>query len=291
MLNLFANKRFLLIALIFLLLTWVMFVTSRERPQEGKVEYFFNTAIAPLETIFNSVGRVISDSWQTVTKLGQLKVENERLQKKIANLKVRQLELESLQEENILLREALDFKNSQTNEIVVAEVIAVNPNNWNHTLTINKGSYRYGLEKNMAVISPNGVVGRIGEVRPLSAEVILLNDARDGNYIGGVIARTGSMVIVSGGGEDLGYCTVKPAIDSYFADLKMNDLVVTAATSNKFPKGIPIGKIVNLNKGSNDLVSKASLKPAVNLSQLKIVYVIKTKQENVGLINSPESNK
>lgn len=276
----FANRRFLIIALIFLLLTWVMFVTSRERAGEGKVEYFFNTAMAPLESIFSYCGIVIHDSWKTVTHLAQLKVENDLLRKEIERLRTRQLGLEQLQKENEELREAAGFVKAQAHEMVAAEVISVNPSNWSRTLTINRGK-NDGLKKNMAVISPQGVVGRIMEVRDNTAEVILLTDPRDGNYIGGMVKRTQNMVIVTGGGGYLGECTVKPAVDNFFTDLKNNDIIITAATSDLFPKGIPIGRVVKVSYGPNKMVTKAILQPMVKLNKLHTVFVIKEKRDSV----------
>jgi rod shape-determining protein MreC len=278
MLHLFADRRYLIVAVIILIITWGMFVTSRERAGEGKIEYFFNTAMAPLESIFNNVGGVINDSWLTITRLGQLKAENDRLHSELSRLKARQPGLLALQEENRRLREALDFRASQPHELVAAETIAANPSNWNRSLIINKGRDS-GIQRNMAVISPGGIVGRIGEVRANTAEVILLTDPREGNYIGGVVHRTQDMVIVTGGGYFQGECTVKPAVDSYFINLKKGDLIRTAETSEIFPRGIPIGRIVKVSKGANNLVSKAALKPVVKLGRLEMVYVIKTKKD------------
>jgi rod shape-determining protein MreC len=275
--QLFANRRFLLIALIFLLITWVLFVTSRDRAKEGKVEYFFNTAMAPLESIFDHIGWVAGDSWKTITRLTQLKVENDRLRAEMDSLKARQIGLDSLKSENESLREALKFQADQPHELVSAEIISVNPSNWNRAIVINKGR-NFGLKKNLAVITSDGVVGRIGEVRANTAEVVLITDPREGNFIGGVVERTKSMVILSGGGSR-GECTVQPAIDSYFSDLKVNDLILTAETSEIFPRGLPIGKIVYIRKGSNNMVTKAFLKTAVDLGSLKLIYIIKTKND------------
>ncbi len=278
MFHLFTNRRFLLIALIFLLITWVMFVSSQEKSGEGKIHYFFNSAMIPLESVFNSVGGLISQSWETITTLSELKEENERLKAELGSLKVRQTGLDSLRAENRRLREALQYKDDQPHEFIPAEIISVNPNNWNQTVVINKGR-NFQLAKNMAVITPRGVVGRIGAVRENSAEVILMTDHRDGNAIGGIVSRTGNMVIVTGGGQYRGICSVKPAVESYFINIKTGDLIVTSETSEIYPRGIPIGRISHINKMTNNLVSKASLKPAVNLGLLQTVYVIKMRRD------------
>ena len=163
----------------------------------------------------------------------------------------------SLKTENDRLRTALSFQTNQPNELISAEIIAVNPSNWNQTITINRG-HDFHLKKNMAVITPQGVVGRIGEVQAKTAEVILITDPRDGNFIGGVVARTRNLVIINGGGQYRGECTVQPAVDSYFMDLKKKDLIITAETSEIFPRGLPIGRIVYVNqRTSNQMVSKA----------------------------------
>lgn len=261
-------------AVIFLLITWVMFVTSRGRVTESKCEYFLNTAIAPLENLFSFSSKAISDGWKNLSELAHLKVENQKLRAKLYQLQTRQLSYAILKEENDRLRDALRFEKNQIHQLVTAEIIAVSPNNWNYTFVINKGS-RHGLQKGLAVISPEGVVGRIGEVRKNSAEVILISDAREGNYIGGVVQRTNNMVIVRGGGATRGLCTINPAIDSYFFDLKKNDLIITSDASEKFPSGIPIGRVTVVNKSSNKLAHQALIKPVVQLGKLKFVYVVK----------------
>ncbi len=277
MFQLFVNRVVLKIALILLLATWVIYGTSRPREQEWKVEYFLNSAMAPLESSFNYLGRVAGDSIQTIATLAQLKSENDRLKLQISDLKVRQIELDTLKAENQRLRNAQQFMAKQANELISAEIIAVNPSNWNCAVIINKGANN-GIKKGMAVISPDGVVGRIGEVRGNTAEVIIITDSRQGNYIGGIVKRTRDMVLITGG-DHRGECTVQPAVDNYFSNLKKNDLVVTAETSEVFPSGLPIGRVVFFGRRINNMVTKAYLKPAVNLGKLEMVYIIKTKKE------------
>ena len=276
--HLFTDRRYLLVALIILIITWVMFVTSRERTQEGKVEYFFNTAMVPLETIFSRVGGAIDDSWRTVSRLSRLKVDNDRLRSELSRLKAKQIGLNKLQTENSRLRGALKFQQSQPHELISAEPISVNPSSWYHTMIIDKGQAD-GVGRNMAVISPDGVVGRIGEVRSNTAEVILITDPREGNNVGGVIDRTQDLVIVTGGGFLQGECTVKPAVETYFSSIKKDDMVYTGETSEIFPRGIPIGRVIQVSRGANNLASKAVLKPNVQLGKLQLVYVIKIKRD------------
>jgi rod shape-determining protein MreC len=271
------NRLILKIALILLLTTWVIYATSHQRAHEGKIEYFLNTAMVPLESSFNYLGRMTGDSLRTIAKLAQLKAENDRLKSNLSDLKARQIALDALKSENKRLRAALQFMAGEPHELISAEIISVNPSNWNYSVVINKGR-KDGINKNMAVLSPEGVVGRIGEVRARTAEVIMITDPRQGNYIGGIVQRTRDMVFVTGG-DHRGECTVQPAIDNYFSDLRKGDLVVTSETSEIFPRGLPIGRVVYFIQRMNNMVTKAYLKPVVKLGKLEIVYVIKTKRE------------
>jgi rod shape-determining protein MreC len=285
LLQIFKNKKFLLfIGLIFLLITWVMFTTSHSQRAESKAEYLLNSVFTPLEQVFSYSSKTVNDSWKTIAELGRLKVINQKLRAELDLLKVRLLSYANLEAENQKLRDALRFEQSQIHRLIAAEIIAVSPNNWDYTFVINKGA-NYGIQKGWAVISPDGVVGRVGAVRSGSAEVILVTDAREGNYVGGVLKRTNNLVIVRGGGDNRGECTINPAIDSYFFNLKKGDLIVTSAASEKFPSGIPIGKVNAINKGSNKMVYRAMIKPIVNLGKLQFVYVVKMKPrkpENIG---------
>lgn len=272
------NRRYLLVPVIFLLITWVLFITSRERSQEGKIEYFLHTALVPLESLFNQTNRIVSDNWRTVSRLSRLKADNERLRRQMSLLRTKQLRLSAIQAENGRLRAALGFIDAQPHQLVGAEIIALNPTNWNRTFIINKGADA-GLRKNMAVISAQGVVGRVAEVRSNTAEIIAITDPRQGNIIGGVVSRTRNMVIVTGGGPQQGMCTVQPAGDSYFIDLKKGDRILTAETSDIFPRGLPIGRVVSVSKQPKKMTYQAYLKPAVNLAHLQLVYIIKVKKD------------
>lgn len=273
------NRLILKIALILLLTTWVIYTTSHPRVHEGKIEYFLNTAMVPLESSFNYLGRMADDSWRTVTRLAQLKSENDQLLKENRDIKVHQLGLDALRMENKRLRNALQFTANQPHELISAEIIATIPSNTNCAIIINKG-WKQGLKRALAVIAPEGVVGRIGEVRANTAEVILITDPRQGNYIGGIVQRTRDIVYIVGG-DHRGECTVQPAVDNYFSDVKKNDLIVTSENSEVFPRDLPIGRVVSFVKRINNMVTKAYLKPVVKLGKLDIVYVIKTKKESL----------
>jgi rod shape-determining protein MreC len=274
----FTSQRFLWVRIIvFLIITFMLFNSVQQRAGEGPIGYFLNRAVAPVEYGFYYLGRFTAETGAYVARLGRLERENSRYRKELAKLRAQLFELQTLRAENGRLRSALSFLDRQAHDLVSAEIVATSPNNWKRTVLINHGADA-GLRKGMAVITPDGIVGRISEVRDYSAEVILISDKREGNYIGGVVARTRTMVIVSGGGV-WGQCIVRPAVEDYFIDLKQNDLILTAENSDFFPRGLPIGRVVKVTRGSNHMAIQADLKPAVKIGAMQIVYVVRVKQD------------
>lgn len=279
--QLITNRRFVCVTIIFLVLTWFMFATSREREREGALEYFFNTAMIPLEKTFNWCGSLIGGGWNNVLEMKRFKNENALLREKVAYLETRQSNMEWLETENGRLRDGLGFAASPLNNLIAVETLAVNPSNWGSTLTINKGE-EDGISRNMAVISPFGVVGRVLDVRSNTSDIILINDPREGNTIGGIVQRNNTMVIVDGGGTLLGECTIRPVIDNFFTDLKLGDIVTTAQISEIFPQGLVIGKVVGIEQGANKMAFRAVLEPIVDLGKLQTLYVVQKKNETAG---------
>ncbi len=284
--HLFNNKKLLILGVIILLLFWIMFVTADHKSNEGSIEYFLHSAVDPLENGLSLMIGFFQKNIKNILEFHHTQGENKKLKKINNYLLTKQLQFDALKSENKRLRKALEFKNTQTHDLIVAEVIAINPTNWSATLTINRGR-NLNIKKNMAVIVPEGVIGRINEVRDYSAEVILITDPRQGNIIGGIIARTKALVLISGKGKQNRFCLVQPAGDSHFTDLKKNDLVTTAENSDIFPRGLPIGRVVKLNKRSEKVINQALIKPIANLTKLQHVYIVRMKQDPITRLEEP----
>ncbi|HHZ20832.1 MAG TPA: rod shape-determining protein MreC [Firmicutes bacterium] len=267
--TLFQKRLLIFLGLAFLLITWAIFLTSSgERKGEVLPEWITKGILRPFQGIVGSVSRSFVETWQTLNHLGALHRENYELKTEITRLEMENKRLRMLAQENARLRQALNFRDRSHLELLPAEVIAHSPHHWTRTLTIDKGS-RHGLRRNMAVITPDGLAGRILSVSSNRAEVLLINDGRDGNKISGILERTRDLVYISGAG---GYCIVTPS--DIGVTLRPGDRILTAESSLVFPPNLTIGVIVDVKRSGAGQKGEALLKPAVASSRLEELFVV-----------------
>ena len=161
-----------------------------------------------------------------------------------------------------------DFRNNQNYVSTVANVIGRDPSNWNASLIINKG-HAEGLEVGQPVVSPLGVVGRIFEVGHNTAKVILLSDPTFA--VAAVVERSRENGLLTGTLQ--GVLRLQYLTDN--ADVKVGDTIVTSRLSTAFPEGILIGQISDVQAAVNSHTVECLVDPAVDLSELEEVIVIK----------------
>ncbi len=256
-------------AVAVLFLSWVIFFTSGNRAKETSAESFLRTAVAPVEHIFATLTDSTRGIFRTVGELRRLTAENRRLAEEIDRVAMENQTLRGYRLENEHLRTALDMRSKLPYELVAAEVIARNPSNWYSRLTIGLGRAD-GIRRDMGVIAAGGVVGRIYEAREHQAEVLLLTDSM--SSIGGMVERTGAHVLLRGESGRPGSCQILPLKDANF---RRGDLVVTWEDSEYFPRGLPIGLVVEAAKGQGGLPLGGRLRPAVKPNQLDVLFVIR----------------
>lgn len=171
-------------------------------------------------------------------------------------------------EENVRLRKLLAFKQSSTYELVPAQVIGRDPTNWFSTLLINRGT-NSGVAKDMTVITPQGLVGRVVEVTPLCARVLSILDQR--SRVAALVQRSRVQGVVQGEGKLCYMNYLGPE-----ADIREGDFVMTSGLEGGFfPRGLLIGEVVRLSQVRSGLLLSAQIKPRVEFGKLEEVLVIK----------------
>lgn len=220
----------------------------------------------PLEVIA-SLDHGVSDLWQRYVALQDIQSENQQLKR----------DLEWVQEQNSQLREAaaaterlaglLKFKEQATPTMVAAQVIGRDATNWFHAVILNKGENE-GILKDMGVITPAGVVGRVVKTTAASSVVLLVTDSK--NAIAGLIQRTRDEGIVEGTQKGRARLKYIPLLST----AKDGDRVVTSGLVGGFPRGLAIGTITHIEKEEGALFQSAELTPEVDLSRLEEVLVI-----------------
>ncbi len=156
--------------------------------------------------------------------------------------------------------------------MIAARVIGGSPDSGSLVVNIDRGS-RDGIRRDMGVITPDGVVGKILAVYPDISQVLLLGDKESG--VGALLADTRTQGPVKGTGEPL------LSLDYISSDEKVTvgEAVLTSGQDRIFPKDLPVGKVVEFTSDPKSPFMKIRIKPAAHLDRLEEVLVLQTRQE------------
>jgi len=225
--------------------------------------------------IFSEVQRTLSGgvsgirhTWGNYVGLRNVKAENEELKRQLAALQVSMQEQRALADRARGFQQLLELRDHLALATTAAEIIGAAASPDFRTLTIDKG-VRDGLRPDMAVIAPEGVVGRLVRPSARAAKVQLLIDR---NAAAGVlIERTRAQGVVVGSGED----RLQMQYVSEASDLAIGDTVVTSGIDAIYPKGLVVGRVELVEK-NGPAFKRIVVKPAVDFSRLEEVLVVLT---------------
>jgi rod shape-determining protein MreC len=205
--------------------------------------------------------------WSGYIDLRDVRAENETLKRTMQTLQVRLQAERAEAQRTEHLRLLLDLRERAGLDTVAAEIIAAAPMTQFHTITIDRGSAD-GLKRDMAVIAPAGVVGRVTLPGGRAAQVQLLIDPAAA--AGAMIERTRAQGVVMGQGDRL-HMEYVPGT----ADVQPGDQVVTSGIDGVYPKGFVIGTIEKVDRGPGTF-HLIVVRPAVDFSRLEEVLVVTT---------------
>jgi rod shape-determining protein MreC len=209
----------------------------------------------------------LSRVWQDYVDLRNLRDENMRLQREVAVLQRRISQLDEQALETQRLQGLLAMRETSRAQYLAARVVGKDATNWFKTILIDRGSLA-GLRRNLPVVAPDGLVGRVVEVTPTAAKVQLITDPV--SAAGGLIQRTRVTGVVSG---NLG-AGLKVRYLPLLADIVVGDEIMTSGMGGVFPKGIPLGRVIAVERRSGALFQEATLTPKVDLSRLEEVLIL-----------------
>src|SRR5258707_13261481 len=145
--------------------------------------------------MFVSTGHFFSNGWHNYADLRGVRKQNRELQDEIARLQMEQVRLKQDADQARRLQALLDFKEKFISKTVAAQVIRTSGTEQSRLITIDKGSNE-GIKPDMAVITPDGIVGKVKDVFPLSSQFLLINDHDRG--AGVILERSRLQGIVKG---------------------------------------------------------------------------------------------
>jgi rod shape-determining protein MreC len=232
------------------------------------IRLWANGIVTPPEKILHNTGSGISWIWNNYFDLRHARQENADLQKTIDRLRLEQAALLEDAKQGQRLQALLNFEQKYIYKTLPAEVIGTSGTEQSRVFTINKGK-KDGIDRDMAVITPDGIVGKVRDVFGHTAQVLAINDQSSG--AGVIMESTRIRGILRGNAQG------RPEIVDVISDqrIKAGDKVLTAGGDQIFPRGLPVGVVDRVvNDPERDGFVDVILKPAAHLDQLDEVLVI-----------------
>jgi rod shape-determining protein MreC len=228
-------------------------------------------AITPFERILvwaqNSTGNV----WHNYFYLRGVRAENRQLKEQIEQMRIEQVRLSEDAAQARRLQTLLAFKEQFISRTVAAQVIGSSGSDLSRIIYIDKGE-NAGIKRDMAVMTSDGVVGKVLVVFPSVSQVLLISDQSSG--VGAILEKTRLQGVLRGTANG------EVVLERVMSDeqVPVGETVLTSGGDQIFPKGLSVGTVANVGKGK-DLFLNIKIKPAANLSKLEEVLVLVEKQE------------
>jgi rod shape-determining protein MreC len=260
------HKSLFLLAGVVLLQILLLAVQIRRDSQGRLIRVWTVGAVTPFERAGATGVGGIRGAWRHYFALQNTSRENDRLRHENDTLKLELNQLQSKAAEADRLGMLLSFRQSHQNiSMVAARVIGTSADTASQTLYLDRGE-RDGIRRNMGVITPDGVVGKIIESYRDASQVLLLTDKDSG--VGAMLAESRIQSPVGGVGEPL--LTMKYVANDDVVNI--GDRVVTSGMDRIFPRDLPVGTVTQIKAGNP--FKQIRLRPAANLERLEEVVVL-----------------
>lgn len=244
---------------------------TSENQSTRLIRVWTTDAITPLErgTVLLHLG--IRDLWQDYVNLRGVREENHQLKQQIQQLRIEQTRLSEDAEQAHRLQALLGFKEQFISQTVAAQVIGTSGSEQSRSVYIDKGS-RHGLKPDMAVITADGVIGKVLRVFSSSSQVLLINDQTSG--VGAILEKSRLQGVLRGTANG------EVVLEKVMSDepVQIGDRVLTSGGDQIFPKGLVVGTVTKVVPGS-ELFLKIQVKPAADLIRLEEVLVVTQVEE------------
>jgi rod shape-determining protein MreC len=235
--------------------------------------------LTPVQSILVKVHRGAVGVWNTYADWKGVRRDNVALRAEAEGLRVQALQREETERENARLRRLLELRERLPLSTLAGEVVGRESGGWVRALTVNRGRGS-GVVRQTPVIVPEGLVGRVVQVRPGASVVQLINDPA--STVGAVVQRTRTPGLIEG---DAGGVVRFKFMARDGAQVAVGDLIVTSGLGSLFPKGLPVGRIVAIEDKGSALFHFAVIAPAVDFARVEEVLLLtgQTTQDVAGL--------
>ncbi len=242
---------------------------------KARHQQLFSTVEQGIMTVaypFQKGADMVIDSCNSIidnyVSLVHVKRENQALKNRIANLERQLIAREESQRQNIQLRKLLHFQEKHRLPVhaTIANVIGRDASAFSRLIFIDHGS-RDLIKVHDPVLTPRGIVGQVITSSPFSAKIMLITDSHSSCDV--LVQRTRERGILQGNNREL--CQLSYLMRS--ADIQVGDTIITSGMDGVYPKGIPVGTIVSVDRENDGLCQKVMVQPFANLNGLEEIII------------------
>jgi rod shape-determining protein MreC len=228
-------------------------------------------ALTPFERGLVSIQSSAGNLWHNYFYLRGVRAENRQLKEQIEQMRLQQVRLSEDAAQARRLQTLLSFKEQFVAKTVAAQVIGSSGSDLSRVIYIDKGE-KAGIGRDMAVITADGIVGKVLMAYPSVSQVLLISDQSSG--VGAILEKTRLQGVLRGTANG------EVALERVMSDEQVapGETVMTSGGDQIFPKGLPVGMVTKVSNGK-DLFLNITIKPAANLSKLEEVLVLVEKQD------------
>lgn len=272
----FKNK--LAVTIVVLSVTFLGIIIFTVNKNAGIVSSGVGSVISPLQKIIYKVNSTISENFDFFVNFSSVKEENEQLKAENTELKNQLIEYNRMKEENVRLREVLDYSEANADyDYIGCNIIGYSGGNISDGYIIDKG-ISDGIEKDMVVITAAGLVGKVTKAASNYSIVhsILNENIAVAAMVESTKETTGILQgITDGRNKSLTRLSNIP-IES---EIKEGDIILTSGLGMIYPKEIRIGEVVSIDVDNVGVMKNAIVKPYVDFSKIDEIFVVVPKEK------------
>ena len=260
------HKSLVLLAGVIVLQVLLLAVQIKRDSQGRLIRVWTVGAVSPFERAGSSGFGWVRNTWRHYFALQNTVRENEQIRRENDSLKLQISQLQGKAAEADRLASLLNFRQAHADvPMIAARVIGTGAGTASLTIQLDRGE-RDGIRRNMGVITPDGVVGKVVESYPNASQVLLLTDKDSG--VGAKLADSGIQSPVGGRGEPLLEMKYVPNDDN----VNLGERVITSGMDRIFPRDLPVGTVVEIKPGNP--FKQIRVKPAASIERLEEVLVL-----------------
>lgn len=259
------------------LLSAVLMIVDANFSVLAPVRSQLGALLTPLYRLAELPVQMWDSATEQLTSRTELIEENERLRAESLLMQRRLQKLATLTEQNVRLRELLNSSAVLDEDVLVTEIIGVDPDPYSRRILLDKGS-NDGVYVGQPVLESRGLAGQVIEVMPYSSRVLLVTDA---SHSVPVQVNRNGLRTIAGGSGDQETLDLKHVANN--ADIKEGDLLVTSGMGQRFPAGYPVAVVTKVEPSISQPFAQITATPTAALSRTRFFMLVFNNQERNNL--------